>query len=40
MPQELDWYLVSLWQVLAINRGESLKVLTVKIDIPDYVKNK
>jgi len=27
-------------QVLAINRGESLKVLTVKIEIPEFVKNK
>ena len=24
-------------QVLAVNRGESLKVLRVKIDIPDWV---
>merc|ERR1719370_1614702 len=27
-------------QVLAINRGESLKVLTVKFSIPDSVKNR
>jgi len=27
-------------QVLAINRGESLKVLTVKIDIPPFVKDR
>lgn len=26
-------------QILAINRGENLKILTVKVNIPDGVKN-
>ena len=35
------WHLhfVSCFQTLAINRGEHLKVLSVKINIPDQVKN-
>ncbi|GAB6030461.1 S1 RNA binding domain 1, variant 2 [Chamberlinius hualienensis] len=28
------------YKVLAINRGENLKILTVKVDIPDYLENK
>uniref|UniRef100_A0A673JTB1 S1 RNA-binding domain-containing protein 1-like n=1 Tax=Sinocyclocheilus rhinocerous TaxID=307959 RepID=A0A673JTB1_9TELE len=28
-----------LFQTLAINRGENLKILTVKVNIPDWVKN-
>uniref|UniRef100_A0A671L768 S1 RNA-binding domain-containing protein 1-like n=1 Tax=Sinocyclocheilus anshuiensis TaxID=1608454 RepID=A0A671L768_9TELE len=28
-----------LFQMLAINRGENLKILTVKVNIPDWVKN-
>uniref|UniRef100_A0A672NCV7 S1 RNA binding domain 1 n=1 Tax=Sinocyclocheilus grahami TaxID=75366 RepID=A0A672NCV7_SINGR len=28
-----------LFQTLAINRGENLKILTVKVNVPDWVKN-
>ena len=34
------FFLSLLSKVLAINRGESLKVLSVKLNIPDYVKQR
>ncbi|KAA0717848.1 S1 RNA-binding domain-containing protein 1 [Triplophysa tibetana] len=38
--QQIQHHQVTLlFQTLAINRGENLKILTVKVNIPDWVKN-